>query len=416
MRKIIDNRNAARNSPYFLTSPYAFEMPQRFNHDPPVHTQNIKNSYHGQGVESVMPAGQHPAKSLKDNATLACRKNRPSGLNLQVSQTPVCLFRYTIADNFAGSPGNKLANHRIVDTCHQKTIGRHDGNQLSERSLHAIKIFVNIGMIKFNTGQNNNPWTIMEKFRALIKKGCIILITLGNKIIPTIHVVISTKRLHQPTDHETGRKARPVQHAGKDGRSGGLAMGSGYHQRLLAAYKKMGKSLRKGHVGNSELAKGDSLRILAANNIADHDKVGTGRKIFRRITGLNDNFLRGQKITHGRINLRVRSSYEKAGTFQHTRQGAYTGPADTHKMNAANGFRKKIKGSVEGHVGKCLALRLDGVAHRMIDGPEGFIKIPRSQAANLNKLNDNLLGNLQDGIIADLLHIRFGCFSWCSHR
>jgi len=120
-------------------------------------------------------------------------------------------------------------------------------------------------------------------------------------------------------------------------------MGAGNHKGGLAGQKVMRQCLGEGNVGNAKFGQCDGLRVRFSYGIADHNKVRARRKVFSSVPILHRDVAGGQKITHGWIDICVRTGNRITGIFQHARKGPHAGAADAHYVNVVDKVRKAIE-------------------------------------------------------------------------
>ena len=147
-------------------------------------------------------------------AVLLHLKRGSPGADPNFAQLPITFCRLAVTYNLAVGIGHNLPDHRIVQMGHQTTVWWYNPHQEAKRFLDRRQMCIDIGMIKFDTGNNSDGRTIVEKFGALIEEGGVILIPFNNEMSAPANIEIAPKGLDQTANHKTGLKTGFSQQGG----------------------------------------------------------------------------------------------------------------------------------------------------------------------------------------------------------
>src|SRR6185312_12802247 len=80
------------------------------------------------------------------------------------------------------------------------SFARHQVHQPLESGLYGIKVGINIGMVKFNRGQDDGLRKIVQKLWAFIKKSGVVLIAFNNEMLSLAQGKAAAKIFCNPAD------------------------------------------------------------------------------------------------------------------------------------------------------------------------------------------------------------------------
>src|SRR5207302_4489331 len=78
--------------------------------------------------------------------------------------------------------------HTVLDALamfesHNAPPTRHQVYQSPECDLYSLQILVDIGVIKFDRGENDRIWKVVQEFRDFIKESGIVLVAFENEVL-----------------------------------------------------------------------------------------------------------------------------------------------------------------------------------------------------------------------------------------
>ena len=100
---------------------------------------------------------------------------------------------------------NNLPDIRIIAVGDNQPAPRHNRNQLAECPLNRREIGKDVGMIKLEIIQDDSIGKVVDKFAALIKKRCVILISFDDKMRPGPEPRPRPKICWNPANQKSGR-------------------------------------------------------------------------------------------------------------------------------------------------------------------------------------------------------------------
>ena len=142
---------------------------------------------------------------------------------------------------------------------------------MMELSLDSSQIVKNICMVKFEIINYQSITVVMDKFRALIKEGAVVFISLHNKVI----AVTQTRRQPGILRHTANQKSRlqpgTIENFDQHTAGGSFAMGARYREHMFVPQNRFSQPLGAGDIGESLVEHSFNAGISSGQRITDYN-------------------------------------------------------------------------------------------------------------------------------------------------
>ena len=167
---------------------------------------------------------------------------------------------------------NHAANRLALSPGDNAPVARHEVYQAPELQLDGRKIFVNVGVIKFQRRDDDFLRMVVQKFRRLVAKRGVVLVAFQDKVVAAAEAEAAAKVFSHSSNQKIGATSGVMQNPGKHGRSSGFSMRAGDHHRIATRQKEFFESLRQRPVRNFAIENRFHFRIAPRKRVAeDHD-------------------------------------------------------------------------------------------------------------------------------------------------
>src|SRR5208282_3585583 len=140
----------------------------------------------------------------------------------------------TITLHAAERTADALVNVRMSVPSNQESATRHQVHQPLESGLHFVEVFVYVGVVELDGGQNGSIRKVVEKLGPFVEERRVILIAFHNELIPSIKPEGAAKVFGNSADKETGGTSGMMEQPRQQGRGRGFAVRARYHQPLAS--------------------------------------------------------------------------------------------------------------------------------------------------------------------------------------
>ena len=158
---------------------------------------------------------------------------------------------------------------------------RNQIHEALERGLDGIEIFVDIGMIELDGGEDDRVGKVMQELRSLVEESGVVLVAFQNEMFSLSEMKAGAKVFCDSADqkrwlHACGMKD-PRQHGG----GGGLAVRAGDDQHFPAAQEFVMQQLRERTKWDALVKDAFEFNVTARNCIAHDHQIGNRIEIAR---------------------------------------------------------------------------------------------------------------------------------------
>ena len=202
------------------------------------HAQVFGSRNRRQGIELVVHAADIPADTGQDLPSLqnpeivggaigceacACRvRAMPSSAAEEYTLTPATLVQDTLQAGFAR-----------ID--HDTTLRWHCADEVVKLPFNCRQVLKNIRVVELQVVQHCRARTVVDKFAALVKKGCVVFICLNHECVAGAKPGRHAKIQRNPAHQKARLQACLLQNPGQHGRGCGFAVGAGHRQNVARA-------------------------------------------------------------------------------------------------------------------------------------------------------------------------------------
>src|SRR5262249_6072256 len=139
---------------------------------------------------------------------------------------PVSRRFVTVVKDPAARRFDHLPHCFIVLASEQAATRRNECHPLSKCVLQVIEITINIGMVEFDAGKNDVMRPIVQKLRALVEEGAVVLIPFQDHMVSASRIPPAAEVERHATDKETWIQAPSCQYPCSQSGGGGFPMGA----------------------------------------------------------------------------------------------------------------------------------------------------------------------------------------------
>ena len=239
------------------------------------------------------------------------------------------------AESLAGRPqtaGQDPVNRFRIPPDDQ-TLPRDTPNQVMKLGLDGSEVGKNIGVVELQITDNQGARAVVNKFGSLVEEGRVVFIGLDHEEIG----LTQSSRLAEIPRHAANQKTgghpavfqNPCQHAG----CRGFAVGTGHGEYPASRQHLLTQPLGTRNIGQSRVQYRLYLRVTTGQGITQYDQVRLWIDVARSVTLHQFNTGLGKLVTHGRIDVGVRTGNPVTLCPGQQRQATHEGAANTDNMN-----------------------------------------------------------------------------------
>jgi len=206
-------------------------------------------------------------------------------------------------------------------------------DQPLECGFNGIEIFIDVGMIELDRGENDGVGKVVQEFRALVEECGVVLIAFEDEVFAITKMKTRTEIFGDASDQERRLQSGGVENPGKHGCGGRLPMSSGDDQHFFAPQEFVVEQLRQRTEWDALVEQVLEFDIAARHSIADHNEIRAGFEILG-VEGLrHGNIQLAQKLGHGGVGSGVGAGHSKSALLQHSGQRGHGGAANADEVN-----------------------------------------------------------------------------------
>ena len=181
-----------------------------------------------------------------------------------------------------------------------------------------VEISIDVGVVQLHRSDQPALRPVMQKFRARVKIGTVVLVALHHEM-PSRSQAVADILIGDDSAHEIARITR-AQQVDEQPRRGGLAVCACNDEGAPVAQEKMCQCFWKGKLRQPAFPRGRRLHMGGRARVADYDQVGFEVQVIGVVSLVHHYVEGGQVRAHGRIYPCVRTLHTIAGLFQQTGQ------------------------------------------------------------------------------------------------
>src|ERR1019366_5190619 len=143
---------------------------------------------------------------------------------------PVQAVRFDRTKRFFNHPVDGSRERNIVLPGHNSSATGEQIYETAKLQFDGWKIGVNIGVIKFQRGDDEFVGMIVEKFRAFVEKRGVVFVAFQNELAAAAQTITFSKILRQAANQEIRAASGDVQNPRKHRSGGGFSVRAGYDE------------------------------------------------------------------------------------------------------------------------------------------------------------------------------------------
>ena len=210
-------------------------------------------------------------------------------------------------------------------------------DQRAKRRLHVIEVAVDVGVIEFYRGDDRGVGAVMQKLRSLVEKRGVVFVALDDEVAAVAEAIVRTEIFRDAADHHRGIAARRVEHVRDHRGRGGLAMRSRHHQHALVLKEEMPQRLGHREVRDRGFQQRLGFRIVARDDVADHDQIRRGLQVLRAEAGFDFDLRLLQQRCGWLVELAIGTGDAISARGEHPRERRHRGATYADQMHVLRG-------------------------------------------------------------------------------
>ena len=239
-----------------------------------------------------------------------------------------------VAQDLAAGGVQHVGDPRVAAPRAELTIRMNERAQQLERARNGRKIGVDVGVIELDAGQDRVVGPVVHELGALVVVGGVVLVALDDERGPAAlrEALAEVERdaAHEQAGVAAGRLEQPRGERG----GGRLAVGAADDHGGTLRQQPLAERLGEGRVGQVRRAHRHGLGVVAADDVADDDKIGAPIQVLGAVALLERDAPVDEVGAHRVEDAGVAAAHLEPAGLQHPGEVAHRRAADAHQVHA----------------------------------------------------------------------------------